>query len=131
MRFSRQIVSFFASVWAVGLCGQTVTSDSYFTRFGGEGDDVGYGIVTTSIHHGYAVIGQTSSFGAAQTDIYIARLDSMSIPVWQKNIGGFNQDIGKSIVELSDSGFVIAGYTNSSGIGGWDAYFVRTDKNGN
>ena len=49
---------------------------------------------------------------------------------WEKSYGGFNNDIGRSIIQLSDSGFVIAGYTNSFGNGGYDVLVVRTDKNG-
>ncbi|MBK7667341.1 MAG: hypothetical protein IPJ32_08340 [Sphingobacteriaceae bacterium] len=49
---------------------------------------------------------------------------------WEKSYGGFNNDIGKSIIQLADSGFVIAGYTNSFGAGGYDMLVVRTDKAG-
>lgn len=103
--------------------------ERFYTRFGGNGHDIGYGVKQTLDGH-YIVTGSTSSFGAGNTDILIAKIDSMGWVRWQKAIGGFNNDIGKAIIQIADSGFVIAGYTNSYGNGGYDAYLVKTDKNG-
>lgn len=102
----------------------------FYARFGGYGHDVGYGIIQT-LNKQYAVTGSTSSFGNGNTDVYLALVDSMGWPRWEKSYGGFNNDIGRSIIQLKDSGFVIAGYTNSFGSGGYDMYAIRTDKNGN
>lgn len=112
----------------VGLIAQA--PQKFYTRFGGYGHDIGYGIIQT-LNGQYAVTGSTSSFGNGNTDVYLALVDSMGWPRWQKSYGGFNNDIGKSIIQLKDSGFVIAGYTNSFGSGGYDMYAIRTDKNGN
>lgn len=101
----------------------------FYSRFGGYGHDIGYGIIQT-LNGQYAVTGSTSSFGNGNTDVYLALVDSMGWPRWEKSFGGFNNDIGKSIIQLKDSGFVIAGYTNSFGSGGYDMYAIRTDKNG-
>ncbi len=101
----------------------------FYSRFGGYGHDVGYGIVQT-LNGQYAVTGSTSSFGNGNTDVYLALVDSMGWPRWEKSFGGFNNDIGRSIIQLKDSGYVIAGYTNSFGSGGYDMYVIRTDKNG-
>lgn len=102
----------------------------FYTRFGGYGHDIGYSVVQT-LNGQYAVAGSTSSFGSGNTDVYLALIDSMGWVRWEKSYGGFNNDIGKSIIQLQDSGFVIAGYTNSIGNGGYDVFVVRTDKNGN
>ncbi|HWY12625.1 MAG TPA: T9SS type A sorting domain-containing protein [Bacteroidia bacterium] len=101
----------------------------FHTCFGGYGHDIGYGIVQT-LNGQYAVTGSTSSFGYGNTDVYFALVDSMGWVRWEKSYGGFNNDIGKSIIQLSDSGYVIAGYTNSFGSGGYDVYVIRIDKNG-
>lgn len=102
----------------------------FYTRFGGYGHDIGYGVIQT-LNGQYAVTGSTSSFGNGNTDVYLALIDSMGWVRWEKSFGGFNNDIGKSIIQLKDSGFVMAGYTNSFGSGGYDMFVVRTDKNGN
>ncbi len=101
----------------------------FYTRFGGYGHDIGYGVVQT-LNGQYAVTGSTGSFGNGNTDVYLALVDSMGWVRWEKSYGGFNNDIGRSIIQLPDSGFVIAGYTNSYGAGGYDMFVVRTDKLG-
>jgi hypothetical protein len=114
-----------------GLFAQAQPPTKFFTRWGGNGHDVGYGVVQT--YEGqYAVTGSTGSFGFGNTDVYLGLVDSMGWLRWEKSFGGFNNDIGQSIIQVpSDSGFVIAGYTNSLGNGGYDLYILRTDKNGN
>lgn len=102
----------------------------FYTTWGGAGHDIGYGVIQT-LDGQYAVTGSTSSFGYGNTDLYLAKIDSMGNPIWGKSYGGFNNDIGKSIIQLADSGYVMAGYTNSFGSGGYDVFVVRTDKNGN
>jgi hypothetical protein len=102
----------------------------FYTRFGGYGHDIGYSVIQTLNGH-YAVTGSTGSFGNGNSDVYLAFVDSMGWVRWEKSYGGFNNDIGKSIIQLADSGFVIAGYTNSFGSGGYDMLVVRTDKTGN
>jgi len=108
---------------------QAQAPDKFYNRFGGFGHDIGYGVIQT-LNGQYAVTGSTSSFGFGNTDAYLALVDSMGWVRWEKSFGGFNNDIGKSIIQLKDSGFVIAGYTNSFGSGGYDVFVVRTDKNG-
>lgn len=102
----------------------------FYTKFGGSGIDIGYSVVQT-LDGQYIVTGSTSSFGQGNTDVYLVKIDSMGVILWQKTIGGFVNDIGRAIVQMPDSGFIIAGYSNSFGNGGYDAYTLRTDKNGN
>ncbi len=50
---------------------------------------------------------------------------------FEKTIGGCCVDAGNSVVITSDGGYVLTGITASSGAGGYDAYLVKTDINGN
>lgn len=102
----------------------------FYMRFGGNGYDVGYDVKQT-LDNGYIITGSTSSFGQGNTDLYLVRLDSMGRRKFEKSFGSYNNEIGKSVIQLTDSGFVAIGYTNSSGFGGYDIYLLRTDKNGN
>lgn len=102
----------------------------FYTRIGGNGYDYGYSIKQT-LDNGYIVTGSTSSFGQGYTDVYLLKLDSMGQIKFQKAIGHGANEVGKSVVQLSDSSYVIVGYTNSIGFGGYDIYLIKTDKNGN
>lgn len=112
------------------ICAHAQPPSKFYTKFGGNGEDIGYSAKQTLDGH-YIIAGSTSSYGAGNTDVYLVKLDSMGLAIWMKNIGGFGNDVGKSVIQLADSGFVVAGFTNSFGAGGYDAYLLRTDKNGN
>lgn len=47
-----------------------------------------------------------------------------------KAYGGTNQDSGSSIVELSDGGFAVTGYTISYGAGSWDGFLSKYASDG-
>ncbi|MGZ4098541.1 MAG: T9SS type A sorting domain-containing protein [Bacteroidia bacterium] len=102
----------------------------FYGKFGGSGIDIGYGVKQT-LDRNYIVVGSTSSYGAGNTDVYLVKVDSMGWTTWQKTFGGFGNDVGRSVIQLPDSSYVIAGFTNSYGAGGYDALIIKTDKNGN
>lgn len=102
----------------------------FFTKFGSDGDDVGYSAKVT-LDKQYIIAGMTSGWGNGNTDVMLAKMDTMGQVIWLKTYGGFSNDIGKSVVQLADGSYVIAGFTNSFGAGGYDAYLIKTDVNGN
>ena len=83
-------------------------SHSFCTNYGGDGDEIGYSILQ-AYNTDYIIVGRTGSFGALQTDIHVARMDTISNIRWQKNIGGFMNEVGKGVVELEDSSIVMVG----------------------
>jgi len=80
---------------------------------------------------GYIVAGRTESGANGEKDIYLMKVDSDGNELWSKNIGGSNDDFASALLISTDGGIVIAGYTESSGAGGKDAYLVKTDASGN
>jgi hypothetical protein len=102
-----------------------------FTKtFGDRRRDRGINLLQTR-DGGYAIVGYTGSLGAGQEDVYLVRIDSLGRVLWSNTYGGEGKDNGWAILETEDSGFLIAGFTNSFGAGEMDIYLVRTDAAGN
>ncbi len=58
---------------------------------------------------GFAVPGQTNSFGAGLLDMFIVKLDAGGSFQWSKTIGEFENDGANSIIQTADSGYAVAG----------------------
>jgi hypothetical protein len=79
----------------------------------GESDgDVVYSTVRTS-DGGYAMAGYTESYGEGGRDVLVIKVDSCYDTLWTRSLGGGYDEEGRCIIETSDEGLVIAGYTKS------------------
>jgi len=96
---------------------------------GGTGGDYGFSVIRTS-DGGYAVAGLTESFGASGGDFFLVKFSSTGAMEWSRAVGGTSSDCGLSVVQTSDDGFAVAGYTQSFGTGG-NLFFVKFDADGN
>jgi hypothetical protein len=96
---------------------------------GGPKRDWGSSLIQTS-DGGYAIAGTTTSFGAGDEDVYVVKLDANGNLQGTKTIGGKKEDAGLSLIQTSDGGYAIVGYTRSFGAGGEDVYLVKLDANG-
>ena len=98
--------------------------------YGGTAEDHAYSVVQTS-DGGYALAGYTRSFGAGYYDAWLVKTDGSGNMQWNKTYGGYGQDVAYSVVQASDGGYALAGYTASFGAGSFDCYLVKTDGAGN
>ena len=98
--------------------------------YGGTSYDWAYALVQTS-DGGYALAGRTASFGAGGDDFWLVKTDSAGNMQWNKTYGGTNDDMAFALVQTSDGGYALAGYTTSFGAGGLDFWLVKTDSAGN
>jgi hypothetical protein len=77
------------------------------------------------------IAGYTTSHGAGSKDVYLVKLDADGSEVWSKTFGGSSVDVGRSVQETSDGGYIIAGYTESFDVEIHDVYLIKTDAEGN
>ena len=97
--------------------------------YGGTGNETdGYVVVQTS-DGGYAMVGATNSFGAGNIDVWLVRADASGNMEWNQTYGGIGRDDGYDLIQTSDGGYAITGYTTS--FGGTKAYLVKADSSGN
>jgi len=105
------------------------TDTTFIHTYGGLSYEEGAAVDVT-FDGGYVMVGSTGSFGLGNADVYMVKVDSNGTYEWSRSYGGPNSDIGKSVKQTSDSGYVITGYTNSFGAGGYDVFVVKTNSIG-
>ena len=98
-------------------------------EYGGDESDAAYCICETS-DGGYIITGFTESFGAGRDDVWLLKTDENGDTLWTRTYGGEDYEIGWSVCETSDGGYVIAGWTESFAVGFWDVYLIKTDADG-
>lgn len=97
-------------------------------------------VVQQTSDGGYIVAGFTGSSRLGvwndNRDIWILKLDENGNIQWQKAYGGEYDERAFSIEQTPDDGYVVAGFTNSFGVGepgteNFNALVLKIDKNGN
>jgi hypothetical protein len=96
---------------------------------GGADVDRGYSVKQVS-DGGYIVVGCTKSYGSGNFDVWLVKTDSLGVPSWDRTFGGGYLDVGCSIQQAADGGYIIAGHTLSFGPGNGDVFFIKTDDDG-
>jgi hypothetical protein len=100
--------------------------------FGGTGNEEARSVQQTS-DGGYILAGQTSSFGSGGSDVYLIKTDPDGNEQWSWTYGDGDDDGAYSVVQTSNKGYLIGGYTwslNDDGVRQKDAYLIKTDANG-
>jgi hypothetical protein len=114
----------------VFLIRTNANGDTLWIRtYGGAGPDQGYSVRQTS-DGGFIIAGQCKAYYYADADVYLIRTDADGDTLWTRTFGGSGDEIGKSVWQTSDGGFVVGGHTNSYGAGASDAYLIRVDEDG-
>jgi hypothetical protein len=108
----------------------TVNAQSQFQKtIGGTNHDYANCIIQTT-DGGYAVVGFTFSFASGYEDIYIVKISSSGSLQWTRTIGGAGNELAYSIIQTTDGGYAIGGWSNSFGSDYADFYIIKLDAGG-
>ncbi len=78
---------------------------------------------------GFLLAGNTRSYGAGMTDMWLVRTDSNGIEQYNRSYGGTEDESAYALLQTADDSFVIAGVTSTYGAGGDDMWFVKISYN--
>ena len=100
--------------------------------YGGKNNDWGYSVIQ-SLDGGYVIVGCTWSYGAGKNDIWLIKTDAYGNEIWNATYGGKGYERGYSVIQTSDGGYIIVGYTTSYCAGHYiyNAWLIKTDEYGN
>jgi len=122
--------SFGAGDYDVWLIKTDASGDTMWTRtFGSVSVDVGRSVSSTA-DGGYIIAGETESFGAGWTDVWLIKTDASGDTIWTRTYGGTDSDEGRSGVQTADGGYAVTGLTESLGAGDYDVWLIKTDASG-
>lgn len=106
-------------------------NDIWKKTLGGMSSDGARFIQQTS-DGGFIITGWTYSLGpGAVGNVLLIKTDSLGNQTWFKAFGGTDVDRGYCVKQLSEGGYIITGYTASTGAGLDDMLIIKTDSNGN
>lgn len=97
--------------------------------YGGTEDDIGTG-ETIQTSNGFAISGDTKSFGAGGSDFWLIRTDATGKKSWSKTYGGSLDETIGEMCSTTDSGYALVGGTYSFGLGDSDFWLVKTNSIG-
>jgi hypothetical protein len=102
----------------------------WYKTYGGPADESACGVCKTN-DGGYAVLAMTNSYGAGSDDFWLLKIDVNGNLQWNKTYGGAGRDTSYTVSQTANGEYVLLGFTNSYGAGGYDAWVVKTDATGN
>lgn len=78
---------------------------------------------------GYIITGSTIPTDDYHTDVFLLKTDSNGDTLWSKEYGGIQDEIGSSVQQTMDGGYIITGGT-SDFFSVDKVYLIKTDSNG-
>ena len=91
---------------------------------------MGYSVKQTT-HGEYVLTRYSQSFASGKSDICLVKTDIEGNEEWNQTFGGSDDDMGYSVNQTTDGGYVLTGYSQSFGSGESDVWLIKTDGQGN
>ncbi len=111
------------------LFGESPPVLAWSCMFGGSNDDRGHSVQQTA-DLGYIVAGYMKKIGGEDSDLYLLKTDSTGDQKWSLIKNSTDHMYGYSVYQTSDTGFIVRGYTSSSGGEDGDLYLLKTGSSG-
>jgi uncharacterized delta-60 repeat protein len=106
---------------------------SWARTAGGPNDEFSSDVQQTTPDNGYIVAGNTESYGAGETDVFLLKYDTNGTLNWARTAGGLLSDSAYAVKQTADNGYIVAGYTGYDETGGleeYDALLLKYDSSG-
>ncbi|MHA1978377.1 MAG: hypothetical protein ACW98I_15855 [Candidatus Hodarchaeales archaeon] len=103
--------------------------EEWNVTYGGIEGEVLVSMVQTA-DGGYALLGETFSYGAGRNDFWLVKTNSTGQAEWNYTYGDIGGEKAEALIQTSDNGFALLGLSNSSSAGDYDFWLVKTDSNG-
>jgi len=104
-------------------------AEMWSQTYGGTDNEDATSLVQTS-DGGYALAGYTGIVAGGEMDFWLVKVDGSGNIEWNQTYGETGEDRVYSLVQTSDGGYALAGFTNSFGAGEYDFWLVKTDEYG-
>ncbi len=105
-----------------------LTAATWAFTYGGTKSDDAFMLDHTA-DGGLVLAGQTESYGAGGTDLWLFKVDSAGVPLWSETYGTASDDWG-TIEPLAAGGFVMSGFQTGIGVQNQN-WAARLDESGN
>jgi len=104
-------------------------NEEWNKTFGGTDNDELPSVQQTA-DGGYALVGATRSYGSGGQDVWLIKTDASGTELWNKTLGGTDDEIGHAFQQTTDGGYIITGAIQYSENNKYDALLIKTDSNG-
>ncbi len=106
-------------------------SDGYYNLEGYGTAGCGYAVMETPDKNIVIAGFQGSSATNSTFNARLVKTDINGDTLWTRSYGGNQEERALDFVQCPDQGFLLTGFTKSSGNGGKDLYLIKTDQHGN
>jgi hypothetical protein len=104
-------------------------NEEWSKTYGDSLNEEGYCVRQTT-DGGYVVVGYTESHGAGGADVWLLKTNASGDLTWSRTHGGSCGEVGHSVLQTPDGGYILSGQTGTYGAGVVDIYLVKTDQDG-
>ena len=87
--------------------------------------------IAQTLDGGFIIAGQgESQSNSSDRDVWLFKTDASGNALWNQKIGGTQYDGASQVIQTSDGGYALVGYTFSYGNGKNDVWLVKLDSSG-